>query len=224
MEKIVDKYNIILLGPPGAGKGTHAEALKREFGVEHISTGDMLRAAVAAGTELGKAAKQYMDAGGLVPDDVVIGIVRERLIAGRFDRVLFDGFPRTPAQAEALEQVATEVGLPRAIVVYLEVSDEEVIARLSSRLQCRACGKIYNQRYDQVEAGNQCPVCEGEVYQRDDDRAEAIRQRLHVYREQTAPLIDYYRQRGQLVEVRAEGASIEALAAEVIGAVRGAAA
>jgi adenylate kinase len=108
--------------------------------------------------------------------------------------------------------------------VYLEVSDEEVIARLSSRLQCRACGKIYNQRYDQVEAGNQCPVCEGEVYQRDDDRAEAIRQRLHVYREQTAPLIDYYRQRGQLVEVRAEGASIEALAAEVIGAVRGAAA
>ncbi len=218
----MEKYNIILLGPPGAGKGTHAEALKREFGVEHISTGDMLRAAVAAGTELGRQAKQYMDAGALVPDEVVIGIVRERLLGSQPERVLFDGFPRTPAQAEALEQVADEVGLPRAIVIYLQVSDEEVIARLSGRLQCRRCAAIYNTRYDQLEAGSQCPACKGEIYQRDDDRPEAIRHRLQVYREQTAPLIDYYRQRGQLVEVPGEGGSIEQLAAGVVAAVRAA--
>ena len=216
------EYNLILLGPPGAGKGTHAEALKREFSVEHISTGDMLRAAVAAGTELGRQAKQYMDVGKLVPDEVVIGIVRERLMANRPDRVLFDGFPRTSAQAEALEGVAAEVGLPRALVVYLRVSDEEVVSRLSGRLQCRKCGSIYNTRYDQLEAGSQCPSCEGEIYQRDDDKAEAIRQRLRVYREQTAPLIDYYRKRGQLVEVLAEGSTIEAISAEVVAAVRSA--
>lgn len=216
------KYNLILLGPPGAGKGTHAEALKREFGVEHISTGDMLRAAVAEGTELGKLAKQYMDAGSLVPDEVVIGIVRERLIANQPDRVLFDGFPRTPAQAEALEQVATEVGLPRATVIYLETSDEEVVKRLSGRLQCRKCGKIYNTRYDQIEAGHQCPSCEGEIYQRDDDQVEAIRNRLAVYRQQTSPLIDYYRKRGQLVEVRAEGDTVEAISAQVVAAAQGA--
>lgn len=218
----MEKYNIILLGPPGAGKGTHAEALKREFGVEHISTGDMLRAAVAAGTELGRQAKQYMDAGALVPDEVVIGIVRERLLENQPESVLFDGFPRTPAQAEALERVAAEVGLPHAIVIYLQVSDEEVIARLSGRLQCRKCGAIYNTRYDQLEAGSQCPACEGEIYQRDDDRLEAIRHRLQVYREQTAPLIEYYRQRGQLVEVPGEGGSIEQLAAGVVAAVRAA--
>jgi adenylate kinase len=218
----VDKYNLILLGPPGAGKGTHAEALKRELGVEHISTGDMLRAAVAAGTELGKQAKQYMDAGALVPDEVVIGIVRERLLTNHPDRVLFDGFPRTPAQAEALEQVAAEVGLPPARVIYLGVSDEEVIARLGGRLQCRKCGAIYNTRYDQLEAGSQCPACEGEIYQRDDDRAEAIRHRLEVYREQTAPLIDYYRKRGQLVEVSGQGGSIEEISARVAAAARGA--
>ena len=216
------KYNIILLGPPGAGKGTHAEALGREFGVEHISTGDMLRAAVTAGTELGRQAKQYMDAGALVPDEVVIGIVRERLIADRPDRVLFDGFPRTPAQAEALEKAAAEVALPKAIVIYLEVSDEEVVSRLGGRLQCRKCAAIYNTRHDQLEAGSQCPACEGEIYQRDDDQPEAIRQRLRVYREQTSPLIDYYRRRGQLVEVQAEGGSIEELSAGVVAAVRGA--
>lgn len=218
----MDKYNLILLGPPGAGKGTHAEALKREFGVDHISTGDMLRAAVAAGTPLGREAKQYMDAGKLVPDEVVIGIVRERLLADRPERVLFDGFPRTPAQAEALEKVAEEVGLPRAVVIYLQVSDEEVIARLSSRLQCRKCSAIYNTRYDQVQAGSQCPSCEGEIYQRDDDQAEAISHRLRVYREQTAPLIDYYSERGQLVEVEAEGNSIEAISAAIVEAIRGA--
>ncbi len=216
----MEKYNIILLGPPGAGKGTHAEFLVRELGVEHISTGDMLRAAVAEGTALGRQAQTYMEAGALVPDEVVIGIVRERLLRSRPGRVLFDGFPRTPAQAEALEKVAEEVGLPRALVVYLQVSDEEVVARLSGRLQCRDCGAIFNRRYDDLEAGAKCPTCGGEVYQRDDDRPETIRRRLCAYREQTEPLIAYYRQRGQLVEVPAEGDTIENLAARVVAAVR----
>ena len=213
--------NLILLGPPGAGKGTHAEALVREFGVRHVSTGDMLRAAVAAGTELGRQAQGFMDAGRLVPDEVVIGIVRERLAAEQPRRVLFDGFPRTSAQAEALEQVAREAGLPEALVLYLQVSDEEVVARLSGRRQCRDCAAIYNTRREALEAGDACPVCAGEIYQRDDDRAEAIRQRLATYREQTAPLIGYYRSRGQLVEVTAEGSTIAAITEQVVAAVRG---
>ncbi|HEY3398315.1 MAG TPA: adenylate kinase [Armatimonadota bacterium] len=216
----MDKLNVILLGAPGAGKGTHAEALKAAYGVEHISTGDMLRAAVAAGTELGREAKRYMDAGSLVPDEVVIGIVRERLLQDQPARVLFDGFPRTVAQAEALEKVSDEVGLPKALVIYLTVSDEEVIARLSGRRQCRGCKAIYNTRRDALEVGDACPACgEGEIYQRDDDQAEAIGQRLVVFRKQTAPLIDYYQQRGQLVEIKAEGDTVEAIAAAVVGAV-----
>jgi len=213
--------NVILLGPPGAGKGTHAEALVREFGVQHISTGDMLRAAVAEGTELGRQAQGFMDAGRLVPDEVVIGIVRERLAAEQPPRVLFDGFPRTIAQAEALEQVAREAGLPEALVLYLQVSDEEVVARLGGRLQCRDCAAIYNTRREALKVGDACPVCTGEVYQREDDRPEAIRQRLATYREQTAPLIEYYGSRGQLVEITAEGSPIAAIAERVVAAVRG---
>lgn len=214
------KYNIILLGPPGAGKGTHAAKLVEELGVSHLSTGDMLRAAVAAQTELGTLAKRYMDAGELVPDDVVIGIVRDRLLAEKPDAVLFDGFPRTVAQAEALEKVAEEAGLPAAQVIYLEVSDAEVVARLGGRHQCRGCGAIYNRRSDGLEAGDACPTCEGEIYQRDDDKPEAIQNRLAVYRAQTAPLIDYYRGRGRLTEIKAEGDTVEAISNRVLEAAR----
>ena len=214
------KYNVILLGPPGAGKGTHAARLVEELGVNHLSTGDMLRVAVAEGTALGRSAKRYMDAGELVPDDVVIGIVGERLMREQPEAVLFDGFPRTVAQAEALERVAEEAGLPPAQVIYLEVSDAEVVARLSGRHQCRSCGAIYNRRNDGLEAGDACPACAGEIYQRDDDRPEAIQNRLSVYREQTAPLIDYYRGRGRLCEIKAEGESVEAISDHVLEAVR----
>ena len=217
----MSKYNVILLGAPGAGKGTHAAKLVQELGVAHLSTGDMLRAAVAAGTELGVEAKRYMDAGELVPDELVIGIVRDRLLAEKPDAVLFDGFPRTVAQAEALERVAAEAGLPEARVVYLQVSDEEVVARLGGRFQCRGCKKIYNVRNDALQPGDACTECSGETYQRDDDQPEAILNRLKVYREQTSPLIDYYRSRGQLAEVQAEGSPVDVISDQVLAAARG---
>ncbi|NLO73195.1 MAG: adenylate kinase [candidate division WS1 bacterium] len=218
----MDKYNLILLGPPGAGKGTHAASLVRELGVTHLSTGDMLRAAVAEDTELGQEARGYMEAGELVPDELVIGIVRERLLRDKLSSVLFDGFPRTVAQAEALEQVAAEAGLPEARVIYLDVSDQEVVARLSGRFQCRSssCNRIYNVRNDNLRPGEQCPACGSETYQREDDQPEAIRRRLAVYREQTAPLIDYYRRREQLTEIKAEGDRVEAITARVLAAAR----
>lgn len=203
--------NLILLGPPGAGKGTQAAFLVAKFAVPHISTGDMLRAAVAKGTELGLKAKEYMDAGKLVPDELVIGIVRERLsesdCAAGF---LLDGFPRTIPQAEALDGAIAQIGLAAATVVNMEVADEELIKRLSGRRMCRKCGAIYHISRDGVDVGDRCPAegCGGEIYQRSDDQAEAIRQRLEVYKAQTAPLIDYYGQKGSLVRVSAVG-SIE---------------
>jgi len=196
-----------LLGAPGAGKGTQAERLVERYGVVHVSTGDMLRAAVAAGTQLGRLAKQYMDAGELVPDEVVIGIVRERLAQADIQErgVLLDGFPRTLAQAEALAEVLSATGLPAPTVVNLKVGEDELVERLSTRRICRACGAIYNLRYDHLDVGDACPKCGGEIYMRDDDKPEAIRERLRVYHAQTAPLIEYYRARGQLMEVEAGG-------------------
>lgn len=203
--------NLILLGPPGAGKGTQAEFLVTKYGVPHISTGDMLRAAVSNGTELGLQAKEYMDAGKLVPDELVIGIVRERLSESDCATgFLLDGFPRTIPQAEALDGAIAEIGLEAATVVNMEVADEELIQRLSGRRMCRKCGAIYHISRDGVDVGDGCPAegCDGEIYQRSDDQAEAIRQRLEVYKAQTAPLIDYYGQKGSLVRVSAVG-SIE---------------
>lgn len=198
---------LVLLGAPGAGKGTQAARLVESYGVVHVSTGDMLRAAVAAGTDLGRLAKQYMDAGSLVPDEVIIGVVRERLAAADIQEhgVLLDGFPRTLAQAEALADALAAAGLPAPTVVNLKVADEELVERLSTRRVCRSCGAIYNLRYDHLDVGDVCPKCGGEIYQRDDDRPEAIRERLRVYHAQTAPLIEYYRSRGELVEVDAAG-------------------
>jgi len=196
-----------LLGPPGAGKGTQAEGLVERYGVVHVSTGDMLRAAVAQSTELGLQAKKYMDAGDLVPDELVIGIVRERLAEDDIQSggVLLDGFPRTLPQAEALAKVLDELEMQTPLVINLEVDDEEVVRRLSTRRMCRQCGAIYNLDRDGLDVGDKCPKCGGEIYQRDDDKPEAIRERLRVYYEQTAPLIDYYKQRGMLLAVRSEG-------------------
>ena len=171
--------NIVLLGAPGAGKGTQSARLVDEFGFTHLSTGDLLRAAVKEGTELGVKAKSYMDAGELVPDEVVIGLVEEKLKAAPEASFLLDGFPRTPAQAVALEG-----------------DSEALVARMSQRRVCHECGYPGT-----VETGPVCPKCGGEMYQRADDNEETVRNRLAVYEKSTSPLIDYYRGNGILIEL-----------------------
>jgi len=197
--------DLILLGPPGAGKGTHAEYLKTDMSYTHLSTGNLLRAAVAVQSNLGKQAEAYMEAGELVPDDLVIDLVTERMEQlGCDEHFLLDGFPRTTAQAEALAAMLEELGRVQPLVINLAVSDAEVVRRLSGRRMCRDCGAIYNVYRDGLDIGDNCPQCGGELYRRSDDRPEAIRNRLEVYKQDSAPLIDYYQQRGQLVTVDAE--------------------
>lgn len=188
--------NIVLLGAPGAGKGTQSAKLVEEFGFNHLSTGDLLRAAVKEGTELGLKAKTYMDAGDLVPDEVVIGLVEEQLKADPEGSFLLDGFPRTPAQAVALDSVLANLGAKLDYAVALEVDNEVVVARMSQRRVCRDCGFPGT-----AETGPVCPNCGGEMYQRDDDNEETVRNRLAVYDKSTSPLIDYYRGTGILVEL-----------------------
>lgn len=188
------KKKIILLGPPGAGKGTQAKRLVEKTGLLHLSTGDILRDEVARGTDLGKQAKGYMDRGDLVPDELIIGMIRGRIEDA--DGFILDGFPRTVAQAEALERI-TSIDL----VIDIDLSREEVIRRLSSRRVCRDCGKIYNLISNPPEVEGRCDACGGELYQRDDDRPEVIENRYDVYAASTAPLIEFYRARGLLTQV-----------------------
>jgi adenylate kinase len=196
---------VVLLGPPGAGKGTQAQIIAGHLGVPAISTGDIFRANVSGQTELGKEAKVYMDRGDLVPDDLIVGIVADRLQAPDCaNGVLFDGFPRTLPQAEALSRVLGEMGRGEAKVVAVEVPEAELIRRLSGRRTCRGCAHIFH--VDSLPEGQAaCPDCNGELYQRDDDQAEAIAQRLRVYAKQTEPLLEYYDRRGGLVRVDGTG-------------------
>ena len=201
---------VIFLGPPGAGKGTQAQALAREWGVPHVATGDMLREAVAAKTPLGLEAKRHMDSGGLVPDEVVIGLVGERLAqpdakAG----VVLDGFPRTVAQAEALDALFARTGLSLDRVVYFNVSRDELLRRLTGRRVCRACGRTYHLVSAPPKVADKCDACGGELYQRVDDSEATVATRLDVYRKQTSPLLDYYRGRNLLAEVAGEGSVAE---------------
>lgn len=218
------EYNVVLLGAPGAGKGTQAKMLSEELGVPHISTGDILRGAVAEGTELGAEAKGYMDRGELVPDGLVIAIARERLAQPDCeDGFVLDGFPRTVEQAEALGEMLEDLGREPLIVVNLTVDEDEIVRRLSGRRLCTGdCGGIYHVDQEGIESGAPCPAedCEGELYQRSDDRPEAIRERLDVYRRQTQPLIDYYDERGVLTNVAGQG-DPEQIAERVLQAVRG---
>ncbi len=180
--------NIVLLGAPGAGKGTQAAKLVEKYGFAHISTGDMLRAAVKNQTPLGLEAKKYMDAGDLVPDEVVIGLVKERLQdADTADGFILDGFPRTSTQAVALDSELSSLERPLDAALLVDVDKEVIIKRLTSRRMCRDCGYIGS------DADATCPKCNGEMYQRDDDNAATVRNRLDVYESSTAPLIDYYR-------------------------------
>lgn len=198
---------IALVGAPGAGKGTQAKFISQHFGIPSISTGDIFRANLEAQTQLGKAAKRYMDAGELVPDEVTIDIVSDRLLQGdTANGFLLDGFPRTAPQAEALSKLLADRGTPLDVVLELQVDSDEVVRRLSGRRTCRTCGHVWHVEFEPPREAGSCDVDGGELVQRDDDLPETILRRIDVYAEQTAPLVDYYRQAALLRSVTAHGA------------------
>ena len=209
--------NLVLLGAPGAGKGTVAQELVAEFGVAHISTGDLLRAAVKGGTELGIQAKKYMDAGELVPDQLVIDLVKERLAADDAQQgFILDGFPRTIPQAEALD--ASGVVIDR--VIDIEVPDEKIVTRMSGRRVCEKCGSSYHLLYKKPAVEGVCTNCGGTLVQRKDDHPDTVKDRLRVYHEQTEPLKEYYEKQGKLhiVEGQEEVADTTALTLKALEA------
>ncbi|MDX1814559.1 MAG: adenylate kinase [Thermodesulfobacteriota bacterium] len=206
---------IILLGAPGSGKGTQAKKMTTSFAIPQISTGDMLREAVKKGTEMGRKAKVFMDQGGLVPDDVVIGIVRDRLRDQDCDKgFILDGFPRTIPQAQALDRTVKELGKEITSVLSLEVDEEEIMERLSGRRTCSGCGAMYHVRFNPPKAEGRCDKCAGTLLQRDDDKEETIRTRLVNYKKSTEPLIEYYRKTGKVQAVKASG-DIDAIFADI---------
>jgi len=190
---------LVLLGPPGAGKGTQADALVKKLFIPHISTGDMFRAAILSGAALGNEAKAYLDSGKLVPDEITVGIIRDRLSqADCREGFLLDGFPRTIEQAEALDALLIQLCLPLTAVLNIEVPPKQLIVRLTGRRMCRKCGAIYHQLYNAPQSEGVCDICDGQLYQRSDDSEKTVRLRLSVYEEQTAPLIEYYTAKGLL--------------------------
>ncbi|HEY8490378.1 MAG TPA: adenylate kinase [Dehalococcoidia bacterium] len=212
--------HIVLLGAPGAGKGTQAETLVRETGLLHVSTGDMIREAMQQGTEAGKQAKAYYDRGDLVPDGIIIRMLLDRIAQPDAAKgFILDGFPRNVEQARALDAALTERGGGIDRVLYIKVSREELLDRLSGRWLCRRCGAVYHEKFQPPRTPGVCDRCGGELYQRSDDTRETAENRLRVYFEQTAPLIDYYRERGKLVEVNGEQ-PVEAVGRDLLAALR----
>lgn len=190
---------LILLGPPGAGKGTQAKMLVEYFGVPQISTGDILRAAVKDGSPMGVKAKSFMDAGALVPDEVVVGIVEERLVKSDCEKgFILDGFPRTLPQADALTKTLSVLGKDIDSVISLEVDIEALVVRLAGRRTCSACGAGYHLQYEPPQNSGVCDSCGGKLIQREDDCEDTIRNRMSVYDDQTSPLVEYYRKAGSL--------------------------
>ena len=213
--------NLILLGPPGAGKGTQAERISDIYGIPHISTGDILRENLRQGTELGLKAKEYMDRGELVPDQVVIDIVASRLGAPDCRRgFVLDGFPRTVAQADALKGLLAQMGMPIEHVLNIQVPDEVVIERLTARRSCRSCGSVYHLLFNPPRREGACDACGGELYRRDDDSEETVRARLEEYKDKTQPLIDYYRREGVLRDIPG-GSGVEEVLESIRKAVAG---
>lgn len=194
---------LILLGPPGAGKGTQASRLEKRFGIVQLSTGDMLRAAVASGSDLGKQAKKIMEAGGLVSDDIMVAMIKDRIAKNDCQNgFILDGFPRTTAQAEALDEMLGGVGKKLDAVVEMRVNDEALVERISGRFTCAGCSEGYNDAFKKTKQSGVCDVCGGtEFTRRDDDNAETVAARLKSYHAQTAPLIPYYKDRGLLQSV-----------------------
>jgi len=184
---------IILLGPPGCGKGTQAEIICKNFEIPHISTGDILRGNVKRGTEIGSRAKSFMDSGSLVPDEIIIGMIKDRFSEDDCKKgFLLDGFPRTIAQAEALDKLLKKMKIHLDYIINIDVPDENIINRISKRLSCSNCGDVYNLMFKKPKKEMVCDSCGFKLHQRDDDKEEVIRNRLEVYRKQTAPLIQYY--------------------------------
>lgn len=207
---------LVLLGAPGAGKGTQAKKMIEKYGIIQVSTGDLLRASVAAGTPLGKEAKSYMDKGELVPDNIVLGMVEERLRQDDAKKgCILDGFPRNARQAEFLDRMLDSLNMPLDAALSVDVPFDDLMKRLTGRRTCRSCGQMYNVYFNPPEENGKCDKCKGELFQRDDDREETIKKRLEVYSSQTAPLIEYYGRKGILKRVSGTG-SID----EIFGRVR----
>jgi len=199
--------NLIFLGPPGAGKGTQASLLSKKLNIPQISTGDILRNSVRAGTPMGTRAKLFMDSGALVPDEVVVGIVEERLQDSDCNNgFILDGFPRTVAQADALDGVLARLGKQIELVLSMTVDDEELLTRISGRRMCEKCGKGYHLVFDPPSVAGICDLCGSKLYQRDDDKVETMRKRLNEYYQKTAPLISYYSQKLILQPIPGVGA------------------
>ncbi|ATX78807.1 Adenylate kinase [Mariprofundus aestuarium] len=197
--------NIIFFGPPGVGKGTQGERLASEKGIQHMAMGDILRAAVRDGTEAGLKAKTFMDGGKLVPDEVVVAMIEDRIAADKNAGFLLDGFPRNVAQAKSLDAMLAKHGVAIDRIVFLDAPEQSLIDRLCGRLICRGCGFGFHRQYSPPQKSGYCDRCGGELYQRDDDREDVIAHRLEVYHEQTAPLLSYYQQRDGFTSLDASG-------------------
>lgn len=207
---------LVILGPPGAGKGTQASAIVKKYNIPHISTGDIFRANIKAGTELGKKAKTYMDKGLLVPDELVVSIVKDRLTEEDCkDGFLLDGFPRTVNQAEALDKELNEMGLKLDRVINMDVEKDILIERAIGRRICRNCGATYHIKFNPPQREGVCDNCKGELFQRDDDKVETVEKRIEVYIEETKPLIDYYMKKGLLLNIDGSK-SIDAIFEEIV--------
>lgn len=196
---------LVLLGPPGVGKGTQAVRLSQRLGVPHISTGDMFRQAISQKTPLGISAKEYLDSGKLVPNEITIGLVKDRLSNADCEAgFILDGFPRDVAQAEALDEILKGLGVPLDAVIYIDAGEDVVEKRIAGRRICAKCGALYHMTNNPPPEDGKCTRCEGHIYQRIDDKAETVRERLKVYKAQTEPVVDYYRGRGILKTVDGE--------------------
>lgn len=212
---------VILFGAPGVGKGTQAAILAEKTGLVHITTGELFREAIRQETELGKQAKVYYDRGQLVPDHLTIAMLLERLSQDDCaSGCILDGFPRTLEQATALDEALTQEGGAIDKVVYIQAPENELLSRLSGRWSCRQCGSVYHERFQPPRQAGRCDQCGGELYQRDDDKPETVRRRLEVYAQQTAPLVDYYRATGKLVEIDGDK-SVEEVAGNLLAVVKG---